>query len=122
MQDQVLKLQQAKRLSELGVKGDSVCIYEAHFNEPLLLFRTGISHPEMEQYPAYTVAELGVMLPNCYSTMKLHEGWRVYNEEDQDGAGKDEIFDTEAQARGAALIHLLETNIITVEQCNAALA
>lgn len=78
-------------------------------------------HNTRGSYPAYTVAELGVMIPNCYSTMKLHEGWRVYNEEDQDGTGKDEIFDTEAQARGAALIYLLETNIMTAEQCNAPL-
>lgn len=67
---------------------------------------------------AYTVAELGEMLPRSipqgfiYSCKRLMVGWVVYCR-DVNGNEKDLIdAPTEADARGKMLIHLLEQGII----------
>lgn len=123
LQDQLITLEQAKRLVELGVNTHSIFMICVALDGFVITSReTGVHLEASEYFPAYTVAELGVMLPTAYDSMRLHEGWRVYDEDGNDGTGKDEVFKTEAQARGALLIHLLETGIITAEQCNLALA
>jgi hypothetical protein len=126
LQDQVITVEQAKRLEQLGITCESPAyhwIYDSSMKwvlHPLGYYY--LENEGIEYFPAYTVAELGMMLPTAHDSMRLHEGWRVYNEDGHDGTGKDEVFRTEAEARGALLIYLLENNIITPEQCNAALA
>jgi hypothetical protein len=70
---------------------------------------------------AFTVAELGVMLPS--ETLTIRRGseysecpnWEWENEGQQKGWG---CFDTEASARADHLIMLLENNLIKVEEVN----
>jgi hypothetical protein len=93
-----------------------------------------------ETYPAYTVAELGEMLPTYYDGVGMYktikdvgaktndksnhdvEGWSISQTFPEDGYEMVEhvengIWDTEAEARAAMLIHLLESKLITPEQC-----
>lgn len=127
LQDQVIKIEQAKRLKELGVEHSVL----HHFNGRIQNEAWGNDY-----YPAFSVAELGEMLPS-YITRHGVEATL------HSGKSNDGIYGcgyiptgqplntkflfirnavTEAQARGALLIHLLETNIITAEQCNAAIS
>jgi len=121
LQDQVCTLAQAKRLKELRVIGGLFTFYGDEYR-PYELEWTG--EPEAmagyeweETYPAFTVAELGVMLGNHLSGITVvhsnaHEaiGNAILN-----GGGAE---GTEAQARAALLIHLLETGEISVSEVN----
>jgi hypothetical protein len=91
-------------------------------------------------YPAFTVAELGLMLPynflNAAAAKRKFKGswlhvWKCPEETVDEaflGWGyrviKDEatFTKTEAEARAAVLLHLLETNQITIEEINKRLA
>lgn len=71
--------------------------------------------------PAFTVAELGIMMPWSYSTVRHseflpdEESWSVEKNGESDS---DTSYLTEAQARAALLIHLLETNQLTADEAN----
>lgn len=130
LEDQVCTLEQAKRLKELGVlQGHSYaafiknkCQQETKFwlmpvNSP------GVSNEGYEKwdsgclngFSAFTSAELGQMLPFGYDTMQCTgEGWRGYDLDHGDYGP----FETEAKARAAMLIQLLETNAITADEVN----
>jgi hypothetical protein len=69
---------------------------------------------------AYTVAELGMMLPAGYDTMRftdIQDHWFGYDTSG-DTYPSDEAYDTEAEARGAMLVLLLENKTITAEDVN----
>ena len=77
----------------------------------------------IESIAAFTVAELGVMLPNAFDTMRITDadnikinGWKGYNSSDEPVFGHGTFFKTEAQARAAMLIYLLENNLTTKEE------
>lgn len=149
---QVITLEQAKRLKELGVNGGSICLYmeqDGHVSRVLYHAQTNPFLPmDAYRYNAYTVAELGVMLPIGWSI--IHIGYRrnfgeksriydvyrdVYLKDkgsyDDAEVGRESVnvwhtFDdyqpkTEAEARGAMLIYLLENKYITPDQVNASL-
>jgi len=118
---QCCSLEQAKRLKELGVKQDSIAVW---FNSSVglcLLYRTSDFTFENE-WAAFTVAELGEMLPhsplpntgnswNWYHRYcwKGHSvGYTAYGQEPI----QQDWFATEAQARAAMLIYLLENKLI----------
>lgn len=133
LQDQVCTLEQAKKLKELGVKQrvsaftwrtykhgsiDSEVVF-GNFMEPE-------DFPNLIPFDAFTVAELGIMLPEYTETekrfgsagLRLNTGgvyWRCRNT-NFDGVQKDGI--TEAQSKAEQLIQLLENNSITVEEVN----
>lgn len=81
-------------------------------------------------YPAYTVAELGQMLPDEYlrndidKDFEMQHGRGVWPTGTNWGArferssGGTEFFPTEAQARAHLLIHLLESKLTTPEETN----
>ena len=81
-------------------------------NQPLQAYKD--AYPKAEVYSAFTVAELGEMLPQGFYSIRddgkmagtppLHACW--YNHKMQLGT-------TEADARAKMLIYLLENDIIT---------
>lgn|SRR5574341_172240 len=122
LEDQSASLESAKRLKELGVKQSSLfyhivnSISEIRY-EGCKMREDPIDGGVIRYYSAFTVAELGVLLPAGYDTMyTTGEGWRCYDHDGNDF--QVEAFKTEAECRAEMLIHLLQRNIITAEECN----
>lgn len=125
LENQIIKLGLARQLKMLGVKQDSLWYINANgkiFNK---------EYPtKIEIYSAFTVAELGEMLPdnvgNCYleittfndSGMRIQ--WQVVYKE------IDKLLETlcqstaktEADARAKMLIKMIEEKIIEIENEN----
>lgn len=135
LEQQVISLELAKRLKELGVKQDSQFYY---VNE-LLVFKTDIGCyaksgagvndkylQENEVVAAYDAAELGEMLPyeidgKLLDMSKGSDGtWSVYYTKNALGAItkptfiEDQGADTEADARAKMLVYLIENRLLTV--------
>ena len=127
LQDQVITLEQAKRLKELGVETSIL----HHFNGEVRNEAWGDDY-----YPAFTLAEVFTMLPSCISYLSAEYILHM-------GKSRDGLFecgyisnynslngtfliikngDAPTQAPCSLLIHLLENRFITPEQCNASLA
>jgi hypothetical protein len=128
LSDQVCSLELAKRLKELGVKQDSLFVYE-YFNDTCYapkFIPFAIAKPlpyGCKQYSAFNVAELGQLLPDFISTkdneigyiktQKKDEEWKIYVHM----VTKIIIYfdKNEANARAKMLIHLLENGLIENE-------
>lgn len=138
---QVCTLEQAKRLKELGVRADALFYHITNVAVPSdggvkmfsetqswKRFRKVEDGGVIKYYPAYTVAELGLAL-RAYSGI----GHSFYNEHTHRGKGGWghthtiwgkgiqpilDYYDSEAEARAAMLIHLLENGFITAEEVN----
>lgn len=137
LEQQVCSLDLAKRLKELGVNQDSIYIwttrtepatlwsldrYEEHFGDDI-----GSGYDE---FPSFTVAELGEMLPESVNPKNDYEyfleighdsyGWYIVyrSEPDEERIMSDlgEILrdDSEANARAKMLIYLIENNLIKI--------
>lgn len=162
LEDQVITLDQAVRLKELGVGQESLYYYSSlrttPNNELFLCRRNGIGlyydekgwfdaiHfvPGMTEYTysAFTVAELGIMLPDVDN----HEFvWASFPDAGIDEEGLDidppafsvfigpsvrhleeepfdnKVYPTEAQARAAFLIYCIENKKITIAEINSKL-
>jgi len=119
LEQQVCTLEQAKRLKELSVFGYSHFVWMNNKNNDHLPFidtNDGETRNWMECLgSAYTVAELGVMLPHSHlpKYFKLWDEWS-YKEEDGSVRG----YSLEAHARAAFLIYLIENNFATAEEVN----
>lgn len=118
LENQVCSLDQAKRLKELGVRQDvSIAIwYEFPKDEYLVIYRIG--NLSLKEYSAFTVAEMGQMLPTqCHSTKCSNKN--IYWEWVDDG---NELsfpgFMNEAECRASHLITLLELGKLSVEEVN----
>lgn len=134
IENQVCTLEQAKKLKELGViQEESQFYYRGqnvwHHNEVTDwpnqeqfydLFGSGAEAGQI--FAAFTVAELGQMLPAGYDTMAgtvtlTKREWLGY-----DLYGKyipsEKAYDTEAQCRAAMLIYLIESKLTTPEETN----
>lgn len=111
LQQQVTSLEISKKLKELGVKQKSLLSWYDRNKDN----NWAITDDEMgnwgTQISAFTVAELGEMLPMYSSSEKHSNEWRVgivkEGERNQMAAGN-----TEANARGKMLIYLLENKLI----------
>jgi hypothetical protein len=138
LEQQVCSLDLAKRLKELGVKQESQfywrCAATQHIKRASYLwFANGaILKQEMldaaGEVSAFTVAELGEMLPmfvkeEKYSlrysfwTARVNDGneWGcAYEGEHSNLGGYVFIADTEADARAKMLVYLLENKLVTV--------
>jgi len=123
LEDQVCSLELAKKLKGFGVKQDSYFYWTKtvagkRWKVFTVDYLKHFHKYEEERYSAFTVAELGEMLPDyCDFTQKhtnvnTKEVWyRCYYE------GTNFWFDekTEAEARAKMLIYLLETGFIKNE-------
>lgn len=145
IENQVTSLELSKKLKSLGVKQESLFYWaqsEFENEKPeLTLYRSqkefderdgmgklvGVwSHGDIEigsfieTYSAFTVAELGEMLPESiviadetFYFLQNKEFVTYHNLNDDDADIWSEIDDTEANARAKMLIYLLENKIIT---------
>lgn len=154
LENQVCTLEQAKKLKEMGVSPDSYfcysgpkdTFYQGEGAPPIKLIRTlGLYgfYSEYNYYSAYTVAELGVMLPmdgdGIGEYYTLQDTGFLFNNDASGGDNKgfsivpaypesndvdtwpnvcNAVFKTEAEARAAMLIYLLENNHTTPEGVN----
>lgn len=125
LESQVSSLELSQKLKELGVPQDSLYNWliasdgARLMNNPVLdIYRY------FEQCSAFTVAELGEMLPLMFEkdgftvsweSTKTLGGWSVYLE-NGNYHKMSETFkaDTEADARAKMLIYLLENKLITL--------
>lgn len=142
--DQVCTMYQGGRLKELGVTVSpifshfktashaGIALTDMFVRHIHILTGSGYWEDEIELTPAYSVAELGMMLPDyivvdCYR-MHLHE---IKQEQNNGPAifsvtiGRFEDKDVptftrnnEAIVRGELLIHLLENKLITADEVN----
>lgn len=138
LQDQCCTLSQAKRLKELGVNQSSVACYigdELHLFEKW--FYNWAEQKGMDAVAAFTVAELGVMLPPSdiskgeFTNFTKGAKWLSWSIDcslwDAPGFPKDGEpgpvhHYTEAECRAEFLIILLENNLITPAEVNDRLA
>lgn len=128
LEEQVTNLELSKKLKELGVKQESLFYWVGVF--PLVTSKPIIVNAEKlkefysdktedfiraiknEVCSAFTVAELGEMLPDQISSHKYNKGWvcgEYMNNQDWDNY---EVFGTEVNARAKCLIYLIENEII----------
>lgn len=125
LKDQLCSLELSKKLKELGVLQESEFFH--HHDPEAKLFPWRLDHWENlciqqhENYSAFTVAELGDMLPQVilfddsdliFGGCKIIGGWvSLYYDEDNYAALTFED-ETEANARAKMLIYLLENGLI----------
>lgn len=131
---QVCSLELAKRLKELGVKGDCTFYWSDEGDENFILkfksYNKEVNGDSVEWFLAYTVAELGELLPNMIKKVPedyneeyiwylsiekgTTTGWNVkyicYDYEAIDWFTLTD--DSEADARAKMLIYLLENNLV----------
>jgi hypothetical protein len=119
IENQCCTKDQAHKLKEFGVAQNS---FFAYIDEGELLSRHSPNLNLMaiatDFVAAFTVAELGLMLPPGYYSMRTtDEGWRCY---DLDGKEviEDYVYDYEAKCRAAAVIQLLESSLTAAEEIN----
>ena len=130
IENQVCNLQQAKHLLGLGVECNSFFMWHiGGVTGEWIIIDTEHSNITNEDFPAFTVAELGVLIGNKYTlseTTNHEEDSRRFICGDVFGTEDGDDYDyniccfgaTEAEARANTLIHLLENKIIDVEACN----
>ena len=123
LQDQVCTIEQGKRLMELGVNAPSLFYYagdsiRVSISEEFSGSAIVLNMDNPNSCHAYTVAELGAMLPALVTSKRtVSTGeWYIFGSENT-GYVCDR-FKTEAEAKASFLIHLLEQNLITAEECN----
>lgn len=125
LSNQVVSLELAKRLKELGVNQESY--FHWYDSKPTAQLHTGVFAGDWF-YAAFTVAELGEMLPARLTEVEgVHRVARLAMEKQDtrwnvvyicaECGGR--IFepmlaDTEADARAKMLIYLIENNLVTV--------
>jgi hypothetical protein len=125
LEKQVVGFELSKRLKELGVKQESLWYWikdgdlqietEDHFTRVDWEWGSCRKFEEVEHTAAFTVAELGEMLPQGISTYCTNItgrwGWKSFYIVTT-AISVPETFDTEADARAKMLFHLFETKVI----------
>lgn len=141
LEDQVVSLDLAKRLKELDVKQESAFYWCGSDTDPSLLDDWN-SRGATPLYSAFTVAELGEILPvwteapDDIPTAEITKGtivwlditkwrdernnteWSVAYRDRQQRCGMERIGSTEADARAKMLVYLIENNLLKVDQIN----
>jgi hypothetical protein len=118
LENQVCSLELAKRLKELGFEQESLFYHvKEYYLNAKAITQTKYSNTHSEEVSAYTVAELGEMLPVNYYSLKAYNGeWCCYKIEDElnkeDFLFLTTISNTEADARAKMLIYLKENNLV----------
>lgn len=125
---QVCSLELAQKLKELGVKQESLFYYEKY---PDIEYSNVPRYCESGQWDkdsisAFTVAELGEMLPNDYqvsddsyawfkTSKDMWDKWTVaYEQFTPTEKQHFQTADTEADARAKMLCYLIENKLITI--------
>lgn len=123
LEDQVVSLELAKKLKELGVQQDSYFmyfpIYDHHSGTAEVIeWRLVCEKNEIhgsEIISAFTVAELGEMLKDYDLECVWFEGEQAYGAF-QTNSGVDTCYGrTEAEARAKLLVYLLESKLMEVK-------
>lgn len=128
LESQVCNLELAKRLKELGVKQNSLfCWLEGINTSEYLLFpcepyfphldwRVNDKTPPFHGFSAFTVADLGALLPSQYlACFKDESGWYGYNISPTAEWKSMFPVQTEADARAKMLVFLLESKLLTLK-------
>ena len=119
IEQQVCTLEQAKKLVALGVTAEPLYWHVIDIDPltPMDIIQKWqhSNFDQCEKYPAYTVAELGVMLPPMFRTYHERNKGMWYCEYKGHWT---EDFKTEAEARAAMLIYLLGNHLTTPEEVN----
>lgn len=123
IEQQVTNLEHSSKLATLGIKQSSLFYWAINsYNKEV---KKITMHPDSRDivYSAFTVAELGVMLPEEVSTGKWDEsfGFSVKSPLCHKIDTAENLFikyPTEAQARAAILIYLLENKLTTAVEIN----
>lgn len=129
LEQQVTSLELSKKLKELGVKQESLFYWTRNYtwksgdfkadSKEYIGYSKNKKHYSEYEYAAFTVAELGELLPNLTTSWKQIEtsdgdiGWRCHYD---DKEVKTTIADTEAESRGKMLVYLLENNLINLSE------
>lgn len=123
LESQVVSLELAKRLKELGLERDSHFRWSEHTTPETLWCINALqeldSPAHYPTYAAFTVAELGEMLPDLYYSERWAgtKEWVVNVEIGIRENGRDYPnmkADTEAEARGLMLEYLIENKLVQV--------
>lgn len=137
LQDQVIRIEQAKGLQELGVTADSYFLYYEYK-------RNGATHCEFNyapaltevtnEYPAFTASDLSGLLPNHIAgdelgsliiqhniTTKKHKQWYCHYWGLTKNVVEHVYGFSMVDCMANMLIHLLENKLITPEQVNISL-
>lgn len=127
LEQQVCSLELAKRLKELGVKQESIFYWKKYYynGEERIEPQMNVAEDYPQRYSAFTVAELGEMLPYIvevndeeYSVEVYKDGtggWESWLQDpNTDHVYEYQVFkaDTEADTRAKLLIYLMENSLI----------
>lgn len=110
LEDQVVSLELAKKLKELGVKQDSYLYWNLTGYGSKWELKQYHQLNESEACAAFTVAELGEMLPVGVHSGKSGVGCRFVCKHRRKPLHF--VADTEAEARAKMLIHLIERGLV----------
>ena len=138
IEKQVCTIEQSKRLSEFGITAKALFYWREYLDESVSEWQTALLLNDKtddncikyaladSSYPAFTVAELGVMIPEWHFTYSRLEGYASYKNEDgefsvADGTVNGQNYDTEAECRAALVIYLIENNTLSIQTCNSRL-
>jgi hypothetical protein len=118
LEEQVCTMEQAVKLKTLGIPQKSLFYWHPAFERPVFgetwttqtgkqYAKTMVCNDKKGSSSAFTVAELGVILPPGFDTMYCtNEGWRGYDPEGNDY--KLVAYNTEAELRADMVISILE--------------
>ena len=125
LEKQVVSLELSKKLKELGVKQDSLFYWHTNkHGHPEFIRQTKENEgslTDLETHSAFTVAELGEMLPfGAKSYVGSHSNdlkviiWvtEYHSVSDDWECGDEKFAKTEADARAKMLIYLIENKLI----------
>ncbi len=125
IENQVVTIEQAKKLTALGVTAEPLYWHVIDIDPitPMDIIQKWqhSNFDQCEKYPAFTVAELGVMLPSETHTQRTgsedseYDNWEWVDDGNGNANG---LYNTEVEARAAMLIYLLENNLTTAEEVN----
>lgn len=123
LKDQVCSIELAKKLKELGVKQESAFSWFAFTNENELRWVLELTEitdfPDVvKRYAAFTVAELGEMLPMDRICTNKNKKFAIWFESAIAPTESVITGDTEACARAKLLIHIIEKGIVDAEKIN----
>lgn len=117
LESQVVSLELAKRLKEFGVKQESLFCWSETETVPQgrdfrLYYKGENAGSNLLDYSAFTVSELGELLPYSSPSSRDDTGWYMNVINPLEKWKKMYPCNTEANARAKMLIHLLENGLI----------